>query len=239
MALRLTKKDKEKIKRVNNSIRRKNKKMDSYGIDIYMPVIPATKFTSRKQLNDYLDTSRRYTRGYAFKYKQNPYGTVASNIEIARAKRLAQSVSRERAKRFKKIAPEEFKTRGMGTGSSVMQRKLMGDDRYSMYDPVKFNFRSLRNREQFEKRVEGLSNQLQPDYIPMKNRQLRENIIKAMRDNWGKKGKKAIDYVKNMSDEELLKEFMTEDVFDFSYIYDKNEVDRQIEVFMATYKINA
>ena len=127
----------------------------------------------------------------------------------------------------------------MGTGSSVMQRKLMGDDRYSMYDPVKFNFRSLRNREQFEKRVEGLSNQLQPDYIPMKNRQLRENIIKAMRDNWGKKGKKAIDYVKNMSDEELLKEFMTEDVFDFSYIYDKNEVDRQIEVFMATYKINA
>ena len=58
-----------------------------------------------------------------------------------------------------------------------------------------------------------------------------------MKDNWGKDGEKAIDFVKNMSDEDLVKEFMTEDVFNFSYIYDKTQTKRQIEIFEATYKL--
>ena len=237
MALRLTKNDKEKIKRVNNSVRRKNKQMDNYDIDIYMPVISATKFTSRKQLNEYLDQARKYTRGYAYKYKKNQYGTVVSNIELARAKRLAQDVTRERAKRFKEIAPKEFKSRGKGIGSSIMQRKLMGDDRFAMYDPVTFNFSSLRSRSQFENRVESLMNQLKPDYISSKNKQLKNNIIRAMQENWGKSGKKAIDFIKAMSPENVVKEFMSEDVFNFSYIYDKTQVDRQVEIFEATYNL--
>ena len=134
----------------------------------------------------------------------NQYGTVAKLSEIAKGRRLAEAVSRDRAKRFRKIAPEEFKSRGKGIGSSVMQRKLMGDDRYSMYDPVKFNFKSLRNVEQ---------------------------------DNWGKDGKKAIDYVKSLTPDEVLREFMTEDVFDFSYVYDENRTKRQIEIFEATYNL--
>lgn len=237
MAFRLTKNDKEKIARINRNIRRKNKQMDNYDIDIYMPVISATKFTSRKQLNEYLDQARRYTRGYAYKYKQNIYGTVASNIEIAQAKRIAEDVSRERAKRFRQIAPEEFKSRGKNIGSSVMQRKLMGDDRYSMYDPVKFNFSSLRNRNQFENRVSYLREQLDPEHLNKKNEQLKANIIKSMQDNWGKKGKVAINYVKKLTPEEVVKEFMTEDVFDFKYIYDKTQVDRQVEIFKATYNL--
>lgn len=237
MALRLTNKDKEKIKRINNSVRRKNKQMDNYDIDIYMPVISATKFTSRKQLNDYLDQARRYTRGYAYKYKKNIYGTVASNIEIAQAKRLAEAVSRERAKRFKEIAPKEFKSRGKGIGSSIMQRKLMGDDRFSMYDPVKFNFGSLRSRSQFENRVSSFINQLQPDYIDSRNKQLKNNIIRAMKENWGKDGSKSVEFIENMSADDVVKEFMSEDVFNFSYIYDKTQVKRQIEIFEATYNL--
>ena len=30
---------------------------------------------------------------------------------------------------------------------------------------------------------------------------------------------------------------MSEDVFDFKYIYDKTQVDRQVEIFKATYNI--
>lgn len=237
MAVRLTKKDKEKLNKINASVRRKNKQMDNYDIDIYMPVLTASKVTSRKQLNDYYDRARTYTRSYGYKYRKNKYDVVASNIEIARAKRLAEEVSKERAKRFKKIAPQEFKSRGKGIGSSIMQRKLMGDDRYSMYDPVKFNFSSLRNRQQFENRVERFKNQLEPDYIDFKNEQLKKNIIKAMTDNWGSAGKKAINYVKGLEPDEVVREFMSEDVFNFSYIYDRLQVARQVEIFEATYNL--
>ena len=237
MAIRLTQKDKEKINRINRSIARKNKQMNNYGIDIYKPVIKAKDFKTRKQLNNYLEEARIYTKGYAFKYRQNQYGTVASNIEIAQAKRLAQQVSRERAKRFKEIAPDEFKSRGKGTGSSIMQRKLMGDDRYSMFDNVNLNFGSLRNRKQFENRIESFRNQLAPEYIDRKNEQLKNNILKAMQENWGADGKKSIEFIQNMAPNDVVKEFMSEDVFDFRYIYDKTHVKRQVEIFEATYNI--
>lgn len=237
MAVRLTNKDKEKLRRINNNVRRKNKQMENYGVDIYVSTLPINKVTSRKQLNDYYDRARKYTKGYAYKYKQNKYGTVASNIELAKAKRLAEQVTRERQKRLMKIAPQDFKTRGTPTGSSIMQRKLMGDSRYDIYDPVKFRFSSLRNREQFENRVESLANQLNPEYIARKNEQLKENLIKAISTNWGKDGKKATDYIKSLSPDEVLKEFMSEDIFEFSYIYDENDIKRQIEIFEATYNL--
>ena len=237
MAVRLTNKDKEKLRRINNNVRRKNKQMENYGVDIYVSTLPIDKVTSRKQLNDYYDRARKYTKGYAYKYKQNNYGTVASNIELAKAKRIAEEVTRERQKRLMKIAPQDFKTRGKPTGSSIMQRKLMGDSRYDIYDPVKFRFGSLRNREQFENRVESLANQLNPEYITRKNEQLKENLIKAISTNWGKDGKKATEYIKSLSPDEVLKEFMSEDIFEFSYIYDENDVKRQIEIFEATYNL--
>lgn len=237
MAVRLTQKDKDKLKRINNSVRRKNKQMDNYGIDIYMPVLTTDKVTSRKQLNDYYDRARTYTRGYAYKYKQNQYGVVASYKELARAKRLAGEVSRERARRFREFAPEEFKSRGKGTGGSIMQRKLMGDSKYDMFNPVKFNFKSLRNREHFENRIQNYMNQLEPDYIDRRNETLKENIINAIEESWGTKGQKAKEYIKSLSPEDVFKEFMTEDVFDFRYIYDKNQVDRQVEIFESTYNL--
>ena len=237
MAVRLTQKDKENLKRVNNNVRRKNKQMDNYNIDIYMSTLPVSKITSRKQLNEYLDRARTYTRSYAYKYRKNKYDVVASNLEIAKAKRLAEEVSKQRQKRFMKIAPKEFKSRGKGIGSSIMQRKLMGDSRYDMYDPVKFNFGSLRSREQFENRVDRMTSQLQPDYIDFKNQQLKNNILKAMTENWGVEGKKAIDYVKSLTPEQVVDEFMSEDVFDFNYIYDRLQVARQVEIFNATYNL--
>ena len=240
MVLRLTQSDKDKIRKVNQNIARKNKQLDKLGVDIYKPVIKASDFKTRKQLNNYLDEARVYTRGYAYKYKQNVYGVTASNIELARAKRLAQDITRERQKRFKEIAPKEFKSYGKPTGSSVYQRRLMtkrGDDKYDIFDPVSFNFGVLQSRGQFERRIANYMKQIEPDYIGKKNELLKENIIRAMKKHWGNYADKSIDYVKSLSPDEVLEEFLTEDIFDFKYIYRDDDKARQAEIFEATYNI--
>lgn len=240
MAVRLTNKDKEKLRRINNNVRRKNKQMENYGIDIYVSTLPQSKITSRKQLNDYYDRARKYTRGYAYKYKKNTYNVVASNIEIAQAKRLAQDITRARNKRFKEVAPKEFKSYGKSTKSSVYQRRLMtkdGEDKYAMFDPVDFDFSKIQTRRQFEHRMDYYLKQLEPDYIPKKNEQLKDNIIKAMRKHWGKYANKSIEYVKSLSPEEVVEQFLTEDIFDFKYIYRDDDKARQAEIFEATYNL--
>ena len=240
MALRLTQRDKDKIRKVNQSITRKNKQLDRLGVDIYKPVIKASDFKTRKQLNNYLDEARTYTRSYAYKYKQNVYGVTVSNRELAQAKRLAQDIARERQKRFKEVAPKEFKTYGKSTKSSVYQRRLMtkdGEDKYAMFDPVDFDFSKIQTRRQFEHRVDYYLKQLEPDYIPKKNEQLKDNIIKAMRKHWGKYANKSIEYVKSLSPEEVVEQFLTEDIFDFKYIYRDDDKARQAEIFEATYNL--
>lgn len=240
MALRLTQKDKDKIRKVNQNITRKNKQLDNLGVNVYKPIIKASDFKSRKQLNEYLNEAKVYTRGYAFKYKANKNNVVASNRELAQIKRLAQDITRERAKRFKEVAPKDFKSYGKSTKSNVYQRRLMtkkGEDKYAMFDPVEFNFSNIQTRNQFEKRLEYYSKQLEPDYIPKKNEQLKENIIKAMRKHWGKYADKSIEYVKSLSPDEVVEQFLTEDIFDFKYIYRDDDKARQAEIFEATYNI--
>ena len=240
MALRLTQNDKDKIKKVNQSITRKNKQLDKLGVDIYKPIIKANDFKTRKQLNEYLQEARVYTRGYGYKYKKNNYDVVASNIELARAKRLAKDITRERQKRFKEIASKEFKSYGKSTGSSIYQRRLMtkeGEDKYGMFRKVNLNFGSIRDREQFEKRIENFTKQLEPDYIPKKNQQLKDNIIKAIHDHWGKYGDKSIEYIKSLTPAEVTEQFFTEEIFDFKYIYRDEDKARQAEIFEATYNL--
>ena len=237
MAVRLTQKDKDKLKRINNSVRRKNKQMDNYNIDLKLDTLPISKVTSRKQLNDYYDKARTYTRGYAYKYKKNNYNVVASNIEIARAKRLAKEVSKQREKRLLDVGKRGFTSYGKPTGSSVYQRKLMGDKRYDMYKPVNFNFSSLRNREQFERRTKNLEKQLSSGYIDKKNRTLKANLIKAMQNSWGAYGRTARKWLKSLDTDKVLDKFVSEDIFNFDYIYDENEIARKVEEFMATFNL--
>lgn len=237
MAIRISKKDRDKINRINQSIRRKNKQMDNFGIGIYKPVIRANEFKTRKQLNEYLSEARTYLRGYGFKYKKNDYGVVATWGEIAKAKRLAKDVSKSRNKRLMKVATKDFTSYGKKTGSSVMQRKLMGDDRYDMYKPIEFNFSSLRTRDQLENRISNLNKQLSPGYIDRKNKILKENIIKAMKRSWGGGSRTTRKWIKSLTPDQVLEYFVSEDVFDFDYIYRDDEVARRIEEFMATFNL--
>ena len=71
MALRITKKDRQKINQVNTSIRNKMKKYRGY-IPEFMTK-RANEFTTREELNNYLHDAKVYTRGYANQYRKNKY----------------------------------------------------------------------------------------------------------------------------------------------------------------------
>ena len=239
MALRLTVNDKKKLQRINANVRAKNNRLkNKYNVDYSLPVLNIKNVKNRKQLNDYYDQARRYLRGYGNKFRKNMFGVVASNYEIQKARRTAERVSQERERRFRKIDTEMFRSRGKKTDSSLRQRQLMGDDRYDIFDPVSFNFNAMKTRKQFINKVNKLNEQLDPSYYDKKNEQLKNNILNAMVNAWGvEKSKKARDFVNSLDEEEVLSLYLKEDVFDFSYVYDPNDVDRLVDIFEATFNL--
>lgn len=239
MALRLTQKDKDKLKRINSNVRAKNNRLRNYGVNDILPTLNIKDVKSRKQLNNYYDLARQYTRGYGNRYikvdsykNDNPYALRLS--DVTQARRLAREISKERARRFDKYKDLIFKTRGRPTSSTVLQRQLMGDDRYDMFRPIKVNLKSFRSEKDFQNRLNTLVKMSSKDYINEMNSRLRENIKIAIDNNWGKDGENAKRLIDNMSDEEFLNEYITEDIFAFEYIYDPNQRERKIEQFEAT-----
>lgn len=236
MALRLTEKDKKNLQRVNANVRRKNNRLRDYGVKETLPVLRLNNVKSRKQLNEYYDSARRYLRGYGNRYvkvepraSDNKYALPLSDVTSAR--RLARQVSKERERRFKEYETRPFMSRGKPTASSVYQRQLMGDDRYDVFKPVSLKLESFKSQKDFAKRVKTLEKMSSPDYIHDMNERLKENVKIAITNSWGEKGEKAKKIVDAMSDKEFIDTYFTEDIFAFEYIYDENQKDRKIEQF--------
>lgn len=241
MALRLTQKDKDKLKRINNSVRAKSNRLRSIGVPFENRLQPLNikNITSRKQLNDYYDVARQYTRGYGNRYvKVKPrssdkvYALRLSDVTSAR--RLAREVTKDRERRFSKYKDRTFLSRNKPTDSSIAQRQLMGDDRYDMFLPVKLKLESFKSEKDFQNRVNTLLKMTTKGYFEQQNRRLKENIKIAIDNSWGKKGTKAKKLIDNMSDDDFIDTYLTEDIFEFGYIYDENQKDRKIEQFEAT-----
>lgn len=240
MALRITKKDRQKINQVNTSIRNKMKKYRGY-IPEFMTK-RANEFTTREELNNYLHDAKVYTRGYANQYRKNKYGFVKRNIEIARAKRLVDEANRIRKKKREELALKEFKSRGESTGMTALDRFLMGDDRYQAYKPLKFDFNKIKNQKHFEKRIQHIIDSSTKDYFDSRSNQLKANLLDAIQTNWGNLGNEAYEFIKSLPADEVLTLFETEDVFNFETFGSPSglsDISKNIERFYQTFKLGA
>lgn len=239
MALRLTKRDKEKLQKINNSVRaKKNRLKNNYNIDSTIKPLKISDVTSRTQLNNYYEEAREFVRGYGNKYRKNKYGFVARRVDINRAKYQVERANKERARRLQALKDEEFKTRGKSTGFTALDRFLMGDSRYSSYEPIKFDFNTIRNQKHFEKRLANIIYSSTPEYFNRKNETLKDNILNAIKNNWGNLGKDAYSFISNLTADEVAHYYETEDVFNFEIFGSPQglgDVNKNIEYFNQTF----
>ena len=102
--IRITKKDRELIKRVNANVRaKKNRLKNDYKIESDFYVKPISKFQSRSELNKYLEDARKFTRGYGNRYRKNKYGFVARVVDIHKAEFATERANQERKRQLMKL----------------------------------------------------------------------------------------------------------------------------------------
>lgn len=239
MALRLTKQDKEKLQKINNSVRaKKNRLKNNYNVDSTIEPLKISNVTSRTQLNNYYEEAREFIRGYGNKYRKNKYGFVARQVDINKAKYQVERANKERARRLQALKDEEFKTRGKSTGFTALDRFLMGDSRYSSYEPIKFDFNTIRNQKHFDKRLANIVYSSTPEYFNKKNETLKDNILSAIATNWGNLGLEAFKFISNLTPDEVARYYETEDVFNFEIFGSPQglgDVNKNIEYFYQTF----
>lgn len=233
--MKVTQKDRELLKKTNNKIIRKNNRLQSYNVNKSMNLKTIGDFKSRKEFNNYIDKAKTFTTSDANKYHRNKYGVVTNQATLNEIKKELQKVNNQRKEKWNEIKNLAFKSRGEETGTNIRQRQLMGDDRFNVYQPLKFNFQSVKNEKDLQERLESLKYKQTKEYYDKRQQILKDNLIKAIDENWGENGKDAKEYIKNLTPEEVEKNFISEDVFHFDYIYNEKKLKSQINRFNRTF----
>ena len=243
MAIRITKKDKDLIRRINNSVRAKEKRLkNEYGITSDFNVKTITKFNTRAELNNYVREARGFTRGYGNRYRKNKYGFVARVVDIHKAQYETERANKERKRQLDRLKLLEFKSRGESTGFNALDRYLMGDSRYSAYEPIKFDFNTIRNQKHFDKRLANIIESSTEEHFNKKNETLKDNVLKSIQNHWGNLGKDAYNFIKGLTADEVAKYYETEDVFNFETFGSPEglgDINKNIEIFNRTFGLGA
>lgn len=233
--MKITQQDRELLKKTNNNIQRKNKVLKNYKIDKSMKVKSIDDFETRKEFNNYITNAHTFTHSPSNIYRKNRYGVVGSQQTLNEIKNELQKVNKQRKEKWNELKNLDFKSRGEKTGTTLKQRQLMGDDRFNVYQPLKFDFKNIKSRKELEEKLESFKYKQTDEYYDKRRQILKENLIKAIDENWGANGKQAKEYIKGLSNEEVEKQFISEDVFHFDYIYNEKKLKSQINRFNRTF----
>lgn len=243
MAVRLSRKDLERIRKTNNFIRNKKKRiLDNYNIDVKIFPIDIKNIKSRKQLNDFYDSARRFRNSNRYRYRKNKYGFVISNYDYNQMKYLVDRVNTKRRRAWNKVKHEEFKVNS-NVPIDLATRRWMEPNRYGAYNLMTFNFQGFRDLKQWNNRREHLKLLTRDSYYRNKNEQLKENILNAIATHWGIEGYDAYQLIDSMSADDVVHEFETNDIFSFDTfgspdIFSREQLKDNMKLFYKQYGHN-
>ena len=259
MALRITKNDIATIKELNTRAKRKASRLSrTYGLRGIVTIRNISSFTSRKELNEYkksinnflLRTTHHYRKGGTYiSYRKSDYGNVYHYpIPMADVKEINelirkrnQYVERQR-KRFERIT---YDVKGRKQDITLNDRfrstvnpnfKKLGATKGS-YFPIKFQPQNISSRGALIRFKYALKNFQTPENLLKKQHQAKLNYIEALANTFGGSAMPIINIIEQMTDQEFIEFFESEDFAEFGYIYDP-ELAGEVIQYLTKHLLN-
>lgn len=232
------KKDLVKLKKLNQSTRRKKRRLEKiYGVKHNIDIQDISSFQSRKEFNKYINELEKFTDRKNFTYVKNKYGVVISRDDMNEIKTHIKKINKQKRKDYRKIKNKTFKTRGQNTLEKVNDRKLMGDTRFDEFTEKTFNFDRFRDQKEIEMYKKSVNKQAKSDYVIELRKKYKSNYIIALQNVFGKMGKKLISKVKSMSLEDFLEIYYTEDIGIIDYLYEFTDVLQKLRELEIVFNV--
>ena len=245
MALRISKREREEISKLNIRAKRKaNRLYKVYGLKQTFKVQPIDSFKTRKEFNIYksninkflLRTTHHYFRGgtYLQTHRESDYGrTFYVPIPVEKDK-YARKLINQYNRRVDKIR-EQFNKIDKNTPSGKLPQTLGASlknranpnefglgNRYGGYYHINYNRKKLGNIHSIDKLIRAMERFNSEESMSKKKQIAHENYMQALVNVFGSKALPAINILENLTDEEFIGFFESNDYIQFDYIYDEN-----------------
>ena len=245
MALRISKREREEITKLNIRAKRKaNRLYKVYGLKQTFRVKSLDSFKTRQEFNAYkssinhflLRTTHHYYRGgtYLQSHRKSDSGrTFYVPIPVEKDK-YARKITKEYNRRVDKTVAY-FNKIDRNTPSGKLPQTL-GESlknranpnefglgrRYSAYYHIEYNRKRLGNIHSIDKYIRTMERFNSEETMNKKKRIAHENYMQALVNVFGSKALPAINILENLTDEEFIGFFESNNYIQFDYIYDEN-----------------
>lgn len=228
--IRIRKSDVERIKKLNASARRKQRRLkNEFGVEINIDIKKVNDFSTREQFNNYVQSLENFTYRNRYRYVKNEYGVVISRKQYNEIRKETERINKIYEQRRKRLDKMPFTSRGKKTYETVKDRRLMGDVRFNEFRKRTFRFEKFRNKSELNAFVNNLSIKLKPDYFSKKDILYKQNYIKALQNVYGTLADDIIEIVEKMNTSQFIDIFYSEDIGEIGFHYDDVEMRLKLE----------
>lgn len=212
----LRRKVKSKISRVKNKYSRD---LDSGDIAKFTRTNP--KEMTRKMYNDLIEKAQSFINrsNTNYQFKKNKNGVVITQREFNEIKRNIAIDQRNAKKRAKEDAKKNLKNGNVYLKNKNDEIGQMGN----------FNFDSIQNRTQFEKRLENSRKRAEPDYFDKRLIKMRENYIEKMYDVFNSDADPIVMMINEMSLKDFYELYKREKRMQFDVVYVQEDMSEVAE----------
>lgn len=233
--IRITKNDVGEYKRlVKNTKAKISRTLKNYGIDLSSEInIPSLEdFKTRKQFNKFKEEVRSFTNrnNTAYQFVKNKYGVVISKKELNKIKRDSKLAQTQAKKVQNKAAKLPFIADGEVVSTVGQRSQLMGKPNTGgITIPKDFNFDTIQSNYQLDKKKKNLEDRSKPDFFNKRAELLKENYIKAIRENYNSLGDELIEEIKDVDANDFFELFIQHDDLQFEYVYTEEQNEESLE----------
>lgn len=225
--------DKVKLSKLNTSIRRKERRLNlEFGKSMNIEVKHLQDFNTRKEFNRYIEQGTFNVHRNQHRYVKNQHGIVISRRQYNQFQRDDNKYQRKSKRELERIRRKKMRSQGQETDYTVgdfdrpttMGRENLGHLKYP-----KFDFDVIANMQEFEKKRRVLAQRADPKWLELKNKQFKENYLKAIREVYGAGGDRPIgkdevghelhEFIDNMSIDDFMETYLTEFDMSIGFLY--------------------
>lgn len=223
--------------------KRLRKDFFKYGIAENFNVTKISDFKTRKELNEYKQNINRFLSRGVFSFvkgglnivtikgeKEYFHYPIPRDVAWMIRRELAKS-NKDALKRMREASKTPYEIMGKvqkGISSATIIKTLYQPKTglkfpYATFKAVKFNPKSISNKQQLNRFIYGVKKYRSKRSVEERDNQMRLNYIDALQNTFGSGVKSIIDIIEDMSPSEFRLFYLSEDFASFDYIYDPNQ----------------
>lgn len=238
--MRITKKDKEKLRKsVNNFNSKINRTIKKGGADAYdiMPNNRSVKdynleTMDRKEFNREIKRMKDFSsKKNSTNIKTNKYGVSITQWEYNVMKSNARITNNERKKELERIENIHIINQGKKEQQTV---KEYGSHELLHLKPIKFNFDAIQRKSSFDRFAKGLAEKVKSTYSATRMENYRESFISGIYNQLSVYAPEMIDMIMQVPLEKLSELIYTSLQGNIDWLYDLSTVEERAKLLRDT-----